>query len=149
MNPGLCLVHKEVGESSFDVVRRFKRAAFEAGLKKWPLGHGGTLDPFADGLLLVHVSNRYIDLDPIVAALAKRTGMMARLREDLQPSSPDASASVWVALARDPATIARLEAESPPGAWQPLPETAETVWSDDFASVLPYLRWDRLERVLP
>lgn len=102
-----------------------------------------------DGLLLVHVSNRYIDLDPIVAALAKRTGMTARLREDLRPSSPDASASVWVALSRDPATIARLEAESPPGAWQPLPETAETVWSDDFASVLPYLRWDRLERVLP
>ena len=53
MNPGLCLVHKEVGESSFDVVRRFKRVAFESGLKKWPLGHGGTLDPFADGLLLV------------------------------------------------------------------------------------------------
>ncbi len=29
------------------------RRAFEAGQKKLALGHGGTLDPFADGLLLV------------------------------------------------------------------------------------------------
>jgi tRNA pseudouridine55 synthase len=53
MIPGIFLVHKQVGESSFDVVRRFKHRAFEAGLKKYPLGHGGTLDPFAEGLLLV------------------------------------------------------------------------------------------------
>jgi tRNA pseudouridine55 synthase len=51
--PGVHLVHKEVGESSFDVVRRFKHEAWEEGLKKFALGHGGTLDPFADGLLLV------------------------------------------------------------------------------------------------
>jgi len=53
LNPGIHLVHKEVGESSFDVVRRFKHEAWEEGLKKYALGHGGTLDPFADGLLLV------------------------------------------------------------------------------------------------
>lgn len=53
MKAGLYLVHKRVGESSFDVVRRFKRTAAEEGLKKYALGHGGTLDPFAEGLLLV------------------------------------------------------------------------------------------------
>jgi len=53
LKPGVYLVHKEVGGSSFDVVRTFKHEAYEAGLKKYPLGHGGTLDPFADGLLLV------------------------------------------------------------------------------------------------
>jgi tRNA pseudouridine55 synthase len=53
LNSGLYLVHKEVGGSSFDVVRGFKHEAFEAGQKKLALGHGGTLDPFAEGLLLV------------------------------------------------------------------------------------------------
>jgi tRNA pseudouridine55 synthase len=53
LNPGVYLVHKEVGQSSFDVVRGFKHEAWEAGLKKYALGHGGTLDPFAEGLLLV------------------------------------------------------------------------------------------------
>ncbi len=50
---GVHLVHKTVGQSSFDVIRGFKRRAFEAGQKKLALGHGGTLDPFAEGLLLV------------------------------------------------------------------------------------------------
>jgi len=53
IKPGIHLVHKEVGGSSFDVVRGFKHEAWEQGLKKLALGHGGTLDPFADGLLLV------------------------------------------------------------------------------------------------
>jgi tRNA pseudouridine55 synthase len=51
--PGVHLTHKRVGESSFDVVRRFKSRAYEGGHKKLALGHGGTLDPFAEGLLLV------------------------------------------------------------------------------------------------
>ncbi|HJW73239.1 MAG TPA: tRNA pseudouridine(55) synthase TruB [Geothrix sp.] len=50
---GIHLVHKTVGQSSFDVIRGFKHRAYEAGQKKLALGHGGTLDPFADGLLLV------------------------------------------------------------------------------------------------
>lgn len=53
MKAGIHLTHKRTGESSFDVVRRFKQAAAGEGLKKYPLGHGGTLDPFAEGLLLV------------------------------------------------------------------------------------------------
>ncbi len=53
MKSGIYLVHKQVGESSFDVVRGFKRRVAEEGAKKLPLGHGGTLDPFAEGLLLV------------------------------------------------------------------------------------------------
>jgi len=53
LSPGVYLAHKPVGLTSFDVVRSFKRAAFDAGQKKWPVGHGGTLDPFARGLLLV------------------------------------------------------------------------------------------------
>ena len=53
IQPGVYLVHKEVGGTSFDVVRAFTREAREAGLKKYPLGHGGTLDPFARGLLLI------------------------------------------------------------------------------------------------
>jgi tRNA pseudouridine55 synthase len=53
LESGIYLTHKLVGQSSFDVVRGFKRLAYEAGQKKLALGHGGTLDPFAEGLLLV------------------------------------------------------------------------------------------------
>jgi tRNA pseudouridine55 synthase len=53
LESGIYLTHKPMGASSFDMVRGFKSRAFEAGQKKLALGHGGTLDPFAEGLLLV------------------------------------------------------------------------------------------------
>ena len=52
---GIHLVHKPVGGTSFAIVKGFTRAAREAGQGKLAVGHGGTLDPFADGLLLVLV----------------------------------------------------------------------------------------------
>ena len=45
---GLLLVDKQEGETSFDVVRKVRKAS---GVKK--VGHTGTLDPFATGLLVV------------------------------------------------------------------------------------------------
>lgn len=47
---GVLLVDKQPGASSHDVVDRVRRLT---GIKK--VGHGGTLDPFATGLLLVLV----------------------------------------------------------------------------------------------
>src|SRR5256714_7108567 len=48
MSPGIHLVHKPVGPSSFSVLR----GLMQPGVK---MCHGGTLDPFASGLLLVLV----------------------------------------------------------------------------------------------
>ena len=45
---GIFLINKEKGCSSFDVIRTLKRKFSE---KK--MGHTGTLDPFAEGLLIV------------------------------------------------------------------------------------------------
>ena len=43
-------VYKPKGWSSYDVIRRLKR---ETGEKR--IGHGGTLDPFAEGVLIVGI----------------------------------------------------------------------------------------------
>ena len=42
-------VYKPVGITSFDVIRAFKRTIHPS----FKVGHGGTLDPFADGVLLL------------------------------------------------------------------------------------------------
>jgi len=49
MIDGILIIDKEVGITSYDVIRKLKRV-FDKGQK---LGHGGTLDPFASGVLLV------------------------------------------------------------------------------------------------
>lgn len=46
---GILSVYKPVGITSFDVIRAFKRAVHP----DFKVGHGGTLDPFADGVLLL------------------------------------------------------------------------------------------------
>jgi tRNA pseudouridine55 synthase len=54
--PGIYLAHKPVGDTSFSVVRAFQ-AELQAARpgKRIPVCHGGTLDPFAHGLLLLLV----------------------------------------------------------------------------------------------
>ncbi len=47
---GFLLIDKPEGITSFDVIRKLKKSAFFKGLK---LGHTGTLDPLATGLLIV------------------------------------------------------------------------------------------------
>lgn len=96
------------------------------------------------GLLLVHISNRYIDLEPVVAALAAESGLEARLRVDLDKGDAGRSPSLWVALSAEPAALDRLEVVSPAGAWEPLPPAGSRAWSDDFASILPFLRWEKV-----
>ncbi len=46
---GILPVYKPVGITSFDVIRAFKRSIHPS----YKIGHGGTLDPFADGVLLL------------------------------------------------------------------------------------------------
>jgi tRNA pseudouridine55 synthase len=48
---GILLVDKEEGETSHGVVKRV-RSAFRQG-KRYKVGHAGTLDPFATGLLVI------------------------------------------------------------------------------------------------
>jgi tRNA pseudouridine55 synthase len=55
MKPGIYLAHKAVGQTSFSLVQSFMEQVRLSGLRrdKLPVCHGGTLDPFAEGLLLL------------------------------------------------------------------------------------------------
>ena len=48
---GILLIDKEAGETSFGVVKKVKRAL--GASREWKVGHAGTLDPFATGLLII------------------------------------------------------------------------------------------------
>ena len=97
-----------------------------------------------EGLLLVHISNRHLDLAPVVAAAAARGGWHARQRF-YRPTAEDIARnqhtrSIWVAMSPSQSTLDRLEAASP-GAWEPLAgRPGFRPWTDDYASLLPVLR---------
>lgn len=50
---GVMLIDKPIGMTSFGVVARIKRLARDAHGRKIKVGHTGTLDPFASGLMIV------------------------------------------------------------------------------------------------
>ncbi|TPE58787.1 hypothetical protein FJQ54_17250 [Sandaracinobacter neustonicus] len=103
-----------------------------------------TLSP--GGVLMVHVSNRFLDLEPVVAAIAKELGMAARVRLYM-PSLQDRAdysynPSIWIALTADEASMTRFtEATGHSEEWLPLRhDKAVPAWTDGFASVLPVLK---------
>ncbi|MES2988609.1 MAG: fused MFS/spermidine synthase [Pseudomonadota bacterium] len=117
--------------------------------------YGRVLSP--NGLLLVHISNRFMALAPIVAAAARDGGwhtMQMSYTPDqefvatptldgktaVEQHDMDAgSASEWIALTRDAATLDKLVKRG--GGWQKMkPYTGFTPWTDDYASVLPVMR---------
>ena len=88
------------------------------------------------GLLAVHVTNRHLDLVPVVAAEARDLGMAALVRVDQAATAP-ASVSTWVVLARDPADLEPLRAL---GMWVPAqPRDGVRAWTDDYSSLVEVL----------
>src|SRR6059036_1747858 len=72
---GVLLISKPAGVTSHDVVERVRRSALATGRK---VGHAGTLDPFATGLLLVLVG-RATRVQRFFVALPKTYRTQARL----------------------------------------------------------------------
>ncbi len=117
--------------------------------------YGRVLAP--NGLLLVHISNRFMALAPVVSAAARDGGWKA-IRLSYEPAphfvaqplpgggtkveqvEPEAeSASEWIALSHDPAVLNRLVARG--GGWRQLQSWPDfQPWTDDYASVIPVLR---------
>ena len=95
------------------------------------------------GVLAVHISNRHIDLEPVVAALAARTGLSGRVKRYSAPKelieSRASISSHLVALARDGATLDALGLDA---GWAALgaPDRVRA-WTDDYASIVALLRW--------
>ncbi|MFD1788743.1 spermidine synthase [Sphingomonas floccifaciens] len=92
-----------------------------------------------NGVLLVHTSNRFLNLEPVVAASAR--GWMGAMLQ-YQPhenEGPHATMSDWIVLTRDPSTFARVISDG--SNWRPLyPRRDLTPWTDDYATILPVLR---------
>ncbi|MBL8699700.1 MAG: fused MFS/spermidine synthase [Alphaproteobacteria bacterium] len=99
-----------------------------------------------DGLLVVHVSNKYLDLAPLVRLAAGKLGWEAQLVDDEGDDDDDegeggtsgSSGSSWVIVAKDPGRFAvgrlgdEAEAIEVPAGLKP--------WRDDYSSLFAVLR---------
>ena len=90
------------------------------------------------GVILCHISNRYLDLRPVLAAAARDLGLSAAAKRQLSARGEGSVASLWVAVSGDSAAIARLIERR---GWRDLStQTRRTAaWTDRHASLLPAL----------
>jgi tRNA pseudouridine55 synthase len=78
---GILLIDKEEGESSHDVVRKLKVAS-----KAIKVGHAGTLDPFATGLLVL-LLGQGTKLSPFI--MAEKKVYLANIRLGIETDTQD------------------------------------------------------------
>ncbi len=91
---GILLVDKPAQWTSFDVVNYVRRVVSRSQKlppKKVKVGHSGTLDPFATGLLIVLVGKTYTKQAEKLLKLDKRYLAEARLGEVSTTGDPEGS----------------------------------------------------------
>jgi len=107
------------------------------------------------GIFAMHISNVYLRLEPVVAAIAKQNGFACRVLNDRDQTGPGKTASSWVILAENEEALgeAFTKPDDIPGTftkpeWRPL-EFQPNVkpWTDDYQDMLMVLDIKELQAV--
>lgn len=91
----------------------------------------------SNGVLAYHVSNRFLNLPPVLAEIAAKENLVGIVVEDpAQADNALHSSSTWVLLAKDANSLKGIEASTPlersPGA---------PLWTDDFNNLMSVVKW--------
>ncbi len=85
-----------------------------------------------EGIIAVNVSNRYLDLRPVVRALAAGLGMEMRHIQRPAERGPFSTTSEWLIVTASPSWLARFPSRSD--------DDTEVLWTDAFSSLFSVLR---------
>ena len=94
-----------------------------------------------DGVVALHISNRYLGLEPVLGNLAKDLSLVGLKQFDDESDKrfPGKSSSDWVLLARRKEAFGSLADDT---RWTPLRQGLRVgVWTDDFSNVLSVFDW--------
>jgi hypothetical protein len=95
------------------------------------------------GVLVFHVSNRYLDLKPVLGHLAHDLDLAGLFQDDMELSEVEEKAkkapSTWAVMARQSPDLSRLAADH---RWKPLSRSPKsTLWTDDFSNIVSVFKW--------
>jgi hypothetical protein len=102
-----------------------------------------------NGILMVHISNQHMNLQPVIGNVAALQGWHASIftyQPDSRLKTPGryATPSKWILLAPDKATADAQFARMKNGrtGWEPvLPDPSHAVWTDNYENTLSVLKW--------
>ncbi len=99
--------------------------------------YGMKLKP--DGLIAFNISNRYLDLLPVIRTLSEELGWTGRYRLNVAKNDSLEVSSIWVVLAKEKESLTLEQLPE----WKPLPPEAgnQYRWTDDYTNLLGVLRF--------
>ena len=96
------------------------------------------------GVLMFNISNRYVDLAPVLANLAADANLFV-FRQSFSPNPKEidqgALDSDWIVMARNLEDIPAIRYDK---RWQPIGHTGQDLWTDDYSNLFRALVWHRL-----
>jgi hypothetical protein len=98
------------------------------------------------GLVALNLSNRYLDLESVLGAVAHAEGLVCRVRWDNEISAEEKreegkQGSIWGVLARAEADLGAIAADS---RWR-TPRFDSRPWTDDHADLVRHIRLESLD----
>lgn len=91
-----------------------------------------------DGVIMVHISNRHLNLLPVLAAVGRQLDLI--VLHKFQPANTKAGqlASEWGLLTANQAFAVTLMRTA---GWRFVTENEERLWTDDHSNLIPLLKW--------
>jgi len=91
------------------------------------------------GIVAVHISNAHVDLEPEVALLAKASSMKAMRVASYENDERGEFTANWMLVTDNPSFFTQPELAAK--VRQPAEDPKARLWTDDYSSLLPLLRW--------
>jgi spermidine synthase len=91
------------------------------------------------GIIAFHISNQHVDLEPEIALLAQAAGMDVRRVSSVANEQRGEYTATWMLLTTSPTFFTQPEVASQ--VRQPSSDASARLWTDDYSSLLPLLRW--------
>ncbi len=97
----------------------------------------------ANGMLVFNITNRYLDLEPVLADLIRDSGMFGLIQRDQEVSKAKQKTgrfpSVWVIAIQQKQDFGTLPTDS---RWKPLQhQTGARLWTDDYSNILSVIKF--------
>ncbi|BCA96444.1 hypothetical protein TUM19329_28050 [Legionella antarctica] len=91
-----------------------------------------------DGVILVNISNRHLDLLPVLNAAGHFLNLQVLYLLDKGNSKFGQFQSEWAVLTSNQDLILELT----DNAWRPTDEKKQFLWTDDYSNIVPLLKWN-------
>lgn len=96
-----------------------------------------------DGLLVLHVSSKFINFTPIGAGIAEKFGLAAAMRVDIPDKKTvdetGRTPSFYLVMSRDSKVIETFYESG--SDWRPIDSQRKLYWTDEHTNVLDVIRW--------